>query len=209
MRGAASAAALSMIGPPTAPMLSGFWLGGFAESKRSSAKTTRKGTRQRNMIPSIEENEFDKAYHVFCECGLEENFAPWFDYHMSSPASERTYVYRGPDYMGWFKHCSKDEDPDAPDDFWMINYLSISSDRITLRDVVEMLPYGLPFFAFGRAIRGRKDLRFFPAGKIESLCRLISNRHRYAKQQETSRTSGPSGCGSGSGPDSSGPCGDG
>jgi hypothetical protein len=125
-------------------------------------------------IPEI--NLFDECHDIFVRCGLGDMFSRYFDYWISSPASDRCYLYKGPDWMAWFRHIdpvsSPDEYVDFPEtlpagDAWLIFYLASRNRSVpALYNMAKLLPYTLPYVAYGRAVKKRIGLKFIPMESI-------------------------------------------
>lgn len=119
--------------------------------------------------------EFDIAYKVFEACGLEKEFPNWFDFFMGAPPSEKTFVYKAPDCMVWAQHITRKEYEDCPmGGAWLIFYLHIREGSIhTLNSLFSYLPYQLPFIAYARGLRGRKDLKYVHVRRIKEVTRKL------------------------------------
>jgi hypothetical protein len=92
--------------------------------------------------------------------------------HFQDPDS---YIFKGCDYFLLCTHKWKDdpEFPGAPDDFWLIWYAHIEPE-CSLRWLFTLTPYVLPYIAFIRGLRGKKDLKYYKTKRLHRLCNSLA-----------------------------------
>ena len=88
-------------------------------------------------------------------------------WYMVAPSTQRSYVFKGPDFFLIFDHCVDE----GMEDYWFIWYAAIKGKPII--DLFKWMPYELPYIAFARTLK-ESPLKFYKTEYLKRACKKVN-----------------------------------